>query len=37
MSNTLYYSMLFEDKPHSLKARLGTVAPAGAPPESELP
>jgi soluble lytic murein transglycosylase len=37
MSNTLYYATLFEERPQSLKARLGTIAPAGAGPEAELP
>jgi len=30
MSNTVYYSALFEGKPQSLKRRLGTVNPRGA-------
>jgi soluble lytic murein transglycosylase len=29
MSNTTYYAALFEGRPQSLKARLGTVAPKG--------
>jgi soluble lytic murein transglycosylase len=29
MSNAVYYSALFEDKPQSLKARLGTIRPKG--------
>lgn len=29
LSNATYYAALFEDKPQSLKARLGTVAPKG--------
>jgi len=39
MSNAVYYSALFEDKPQSLKARLGMVRPAGAVGEEviELP
>lgn len=36
LSNATYYAALFEDKPQSLKARLGTVAPKGFVP-SELP
>lgn len=28
MSNATYYAAMFEDKPQSLKARLGTIAPA---------
>lgn len=30
MSNSVYYSALFEGRPQSLKARLGTVAPRGS-------
>lgn len=30
MSNAVYYSMLFNGKPDSLKARLGTIAPRGS-------
>ncbi|MCX7176425.1 MAG: transglycosylase SLT domain-containing protein [Proteobacteria bacterium] len=30
MSNAVYYSALFEDKPQSLKIRLGTVGPRGS-------
>jgi soluble lytic murein transglycosylase len=39
MSNTVYYSALFEEKPQSLKARLGVVRPTGAAEEEviELP
>lgn len=29
MSNTVYYNALFEEKPQSLKARLGTIRPRG--------
>jgi soluble lytic murein transglycosylase len=29
LSNATYYAALFESKPQSLKARLGTVAPKG--------
>lgn len=36
LSNATYYAALFDDKPQSLKARLGTVAPKGFVP-SELP
>ncbi|HYD62960.1 MAG TPA: transglycosylase SLT domain-containing protein [Noviherbaspirillum sp.] len=36
LSNATYYAALFEDKPQSLKARLGTVAPKGFAP-SDLP
>lgn len=36
LSNATYYAALFEDKPQSLKARLGTVAPRSFAP-SELP
>lgn len=36
LSNATYYAALFENKPQSLKARLGTVAPKGFAP-SELP
>jgi len=36
LSNATYYAALFEGKPQSLKARLGTVAPKGFAP-SELP
>ncbi len=36
LSNATYYAALFENKPQSLKARLGTVAPKGFVP-SELP
>lgn len=36
LSNATYYAALFESKPQSLKARLGTVAPKGFVP-SELP
>ncbi|GIZ50804.1 lytic transglycosylase domain-containing protein [Noviherbaspirillum aridicola] len=36
LSNATYYAALFEGKPQSLKARLGTVAPRGFEP-SELP
>ena len=32
MSNAVYYSTLFEDKPQSLKSRLGVVAPRGVVP-----
>jgi soluble lytic murein transglycosylase len=38
MSNAVYYSALFEDKPQTLKARLGVVRPSGAAEEVlELP
>lgn len=36
LSNATYYAALFESKPQSLKARLGTVAPKGF-TESDLP
>lgn len=36
LSNATYYAALFEGKPQSLKARLGTVAPKGY-TESDLP
>ncbi|MEC5215105.1 soluble lytic murein transglycosylase [Actimicrobium sp. GrIS 1.19] len=36
LSNATYYAALFENKPQSLKARLGTVAPKGFTP-TELP
>ena len=36
LSNATYYAALFDDKPQSLKARLGTVAPKGFVP-SDLP
>jgi soluble lytic murein transglycosylase len=36
LSNATYYAALFEDKPQSLKARLGSVAPQGFTP-SALP
>jgi len=29
MSNAVYYSALFEDKPQSLKSRLGTIGARG--------
>ncbi|MDD5295528.1 MAG: transglycosylase SLT domain-containing protein [Rhodocyclaceae bacterium] len=31
MSNAVYYAALFEKKPQSLKARLGTISPRGGP------
>jgi soluble lytic murein transglycosylase len=38
MSNAVYYAVLFEDKPQSLKARLGVIRPQGADDEViELP
>ncbi|MDR1995509.1 transglycosylase SLT domain-containing protein [Azonexus sp.] len=39
MSNAVYYSTLFNGKPDSLKARLGTIGPAGAQPmkDADLP
>ena len=38
MSNSVYYSALFEDKPQTLKPRLGVIAPrADAPKGEELP
>lgn len=38
MSNSVYYSALFEDKPQTLKPRLGIIAPrADAPKGEELP
>ena len=39
MSNAVYYSALFNGKPDSLKARLGTVGPrnADAPKDADLP
>ena len=38
MSNAVYYSALFEDKPQTLKPRLGVIAPrADAPKGEELP
>jgi soluble lytic murein transglycosylase len=36
LSNATYYAALFEDKPQSLKARLGMVAPKGFSP-GDLP
>ncbi|OGB27700.1 MAG: lytic transglycosylase [Burkholderiales bacterium RIFCSPLOWO2_02_FULL_57_36] len=36
LSNATYYAALFENKPQSLKARLGTISPKGFVP-SELP
>jgi soluble lytic murein transglycosylase len=36
MSNATYYAALFEDKPQSLKARLGTISPH-APETIDLP
>lgn len=36
MSNSVYYSALFEEKPRSLKSRLGTIRPAGAVEEEVL-
>ena len=32
LSNATYYAALFEDRPQSLKARLGRVAPVGFQP-----
>jgi soluble lytic murein transglycosylase len=39
MSNAVYYAILFDDKPQSLKARLGVIRPQGAGDEEviELP
>ena len=39
MSNSVYYSLLFGDKPQSLKSRLGIIAPrlGGTPKGEELP
>jgi soluble lytic murein transglycosylase len=39
MSNAVYYAVLFDEKPQSLKVRLGTIRPAGAGDEEviELP
>jgi soluble lytic murein transglycosylase len=39
MSNAVYYSALFNGQPDSLKARLGTVAPASEQPlkDRDLP
>jgi soluble lytic murein transglycosylase len=39
MSNAVYYSALFNGKPDSLKARLGTVSPGTARPmkDKDLP
>ncbi|HAT31805.1 MAG TPA: lytic transglycosylase [Janthinobacterium sp.] len=36
MSNATYYAALFENRPQSLKARLGTVGPKAAPAEAAL-
>ena len=36
LSNATYYAALFQDKPQSLKARLGTIAPEGS-AASDLP
>jgi soluble lytic murein transglycosylase len=36
LSNATYYAALFENKPQSLKARLGTIAPKGFVP-TDLP
>ncbi len=35
MSNAVYYSALFEDKPQSLKPRLGTIGPRSDAPKGE--
>jgi soluble lytic murein transglycosylase len=35
MSNATYYAALFEGRPQSLKARIGTVAPRSYTPEEE--
>jgi len=37
MSNALYYAALFDDKPQSLKNRLGVINPRGQPKGEELP
>ncbi|MDC8760432.1 lytic transglycosylase domain-containing protein [Janthinobacterium fluminis] len=37
MANATYYAALFENKPQSLKARLGTVGPKGSAAAAELP
>jgi soluble lytic murein transglycosylase len=37
MANSTNYAALFENKPQSLKARLGIVSPKGAAPATELP
>ena len=39
MSNAVYYSALFNGKPDSLKARLGTIGPktSDAPKDADLP
>jgi len=37
MSNAVYYSVLFNGQPESLKSRLGTIAPRGALKDEELP
>ena len=39
MSNSVYYSALFDGKPQSLKSRLGTIGPrtSGDPKAEELP
>lgn len=37
MSNAVYYSVMFNGQPDSLKARLGTVAPRGTPKGEDLP
>jgi len=37
MSNSLYYSVLFNGRPESLKERLGTIGPRAMPKAEELP
>lgn len=37
MSNAIYYSALFEDKPQSLKSRIGMVGPKGGGKTEDLP
>ena len=37
MANAVYYAALFDDKPQSLKTRLGVVGPRGKSPVEDLP
>ncbi len=37
MANTVYYAAIFEDKPQSLKGRLGVIGPRRASPVDDLP
>ena len=37
MTNAVYYAAMFEDKPQSLKSRLGTISPRAAGKVDELP